>query len=207
MLRIIGMAMALGVVVLAARDAWAQATMLEFTATESVGFGPFDEIRTTGNITHILGLQNTNRWENFQWAEGSDGTDADKYKIVGADGIGIHELLLDVHVNQRLGHQDFGHGTFAGTSVVRPGGPIEGIWECNVRGQLAPEGGQGLAVCTGTGELAGQQLRVRNDGGALSGRILVPGSVNTAAVPEPATATLGAIGLLALAGLSRRRQA
>ena len=179
---------AFGGLLLAAGDAWAQAAKTTFTGTETTVFFGDPIERHTGRMTHYLGMHNTN--------ERTDVEGTDEWKVVGGDGIGEHKVNLKNHIDEATGN-----GTFSGTSMIIPGDDVAGIWECTVgRGQLRGGVGRGQAVCQGTGVFEGQQLRVRTDGGALTGWILTPASTSMAPVPEPTTFTLALLSIVFLGG-------
>lgn len=196
-------AIAIAVAALSPGQRWAQATITEFTVKETPTFvNPPDRFLQSGPITHLFGQHNPNPLTDFM------GSEADKMKVVGADGVGLHDSFFDAHVQFSPEGVPL-HGAVAvqpGDKIV-PGDGVDGHWNCAGAGTFSDGNFEATVACQGVGDLIGQKLFVRAFNDRWDGQILVPSAAGVAAVPEPATGTLAVLALLGVIGLYCTRRA
>ena len=191
---------ALGAMTFFPVHAWTQATVTTFTLTETVNFGPMSP-RQTGQVTHLFGQHNVNTLDGFV------GSEADKLKVVGIDGVGVHDANFDAHLQFSPEGLPLKGTLSLRESLILPGDGIEGHWECAGGGTFTDGNFESRATCQGTGDLEGQTLFVRALNDHWDGTILVPSATGVAAVPEPTPVTLAAMAMCGIVTFRRRRGA
>lgn len=160
-----------------------------------------DRFLQTGPITHLFGQHNKNPLTNFT------GSEEDKMKIVGADGVGLHDSIFDAHVRfSPEGVPLSGALSVRKGDMILPGDGVDGHWNCSGAGTFSDGNFEATVACQGVGDLEHQRLFIRSFNDHWDGEILVPSSSAAAAVPEPTSATFTAFALLGVAGLYRSRR-